>query len=61
MKIISFKERKSGGADMVYELNQEEIILLKDMAKTEGKKFTKTFCNKKILIALEHLVSKEKK
>lgn len=60
MKILSFKVRKDGSADMDYSLNKEEENLLRDKAKKDGVRFSKKFCNKTILEALENL-TKEKK
>ena len=63
MKIIEIKDSKDGSADITYELSKTETLLLQCQAKEEGVRFTKAFCNKKILRAIEIFActSKEKR
>ena len=61
MKIISIREVEKGGADIVYELSAADEKILRAKAKKEGVKFTKAYCNKVILEAIENMVKKEEK
>lgn len=60
MKIVKFIERKDGGADMTYELEPHEEVVLKKLALERGVKYNKTFINGVVYEAIENGMKKEK-
>lgn len=59
MKVISIKERKDGSADMTFELGVKDEARVRELAKKQGKRYSKAFVKGIVLQALEYEVNKK--
>jgi cold shock CspA family protein len=59
MEVIKIKERKDGSADVTVEMNKIEETMFRELAKKEGKKYSKKFVSDQLLDAIKTSLDKD--
>jgi len=59
MKVLKIKENKDGSATISYELNADDEYVLRALAKSKKKRYTKKFINDCILEGITNMLKEE--